>query len=145
MDTKLEIVVLPVADVDRAKNFYKTLGWREDADLATSEDFRVVQPHRDERTDGWPCPGPGQLRLVVSFSDPDGNGWLLQEVTTRLPGRIDRATTSYSSSSDLSSALRRAKDAHGEHEKRTGVPDENWLDWYADYMVAEQAGTELPK
>lgn len=181
MDTKLEIVVLPVADVDRAKSFYKTLGWREDADLATSEDFRVVQltppgsscsvifgtgltdaspgsaqglhlivseidaaraelvergvelsevfhdaggvfhhTGTNERMTG-PAPDRASYGSFVSFSDPDGNGWLLQEVTTRLPGRIDPATTSYSSSSHLASALRRAKDAHGEHERRTGV------------------------
>jgi catechol 2,3-dioxygenase-like lactoylglutathione lyase family enzyme len=84
-------------------------------------------------------------RSFASFSDPDGNGWLLQEITTRLPGRIDSAATSFASISDLASALRRAEAAHGEHEKRTGGQrDENWPDWYAAYMVAEQAGTELP-
>jgi len=81
----------------------------------------------------------------ASFEDPDGNRWLLQEITTRLPGRIDSAATTFSSVSDLSSALRRAEAAHGEHEKRTGERDANWPDWYAKYMVAEQAGTELPQ
>ena len=81
----------------------------------------------------------------ASFEDPDGNRWLLQEITTRLPGRIDSATTTFSSASDLASALRRAEAAHGEHEKRTGERDANWPDWYAKYMVAEQAGTELPQ
>ncbi|HEY8410996.1 MAG TPA: VOC family protein [Pyrinomonadaceae bacterium] len=81
----------------------------------------------------------------ASFKDPDGNGWLLQEITTRLPGRIDSAATTFNSASDLSSALRRAEAAHGEHEKRTGQRDANWPDWYAKYMVAEQAGTELPQ
>ena len=85
----------------------------------------------------------GSYRSFASFRDPDGNGWLLQEVTTRLPGRIDPATTTFASASDLASALRRAEAAHGEHEKRTGKRDENWPDWYAAYMVAEQAGTEL--
>ena len=84
-------------------------------------------------------------RSFASFSDPDGNGWLLQEITTRLPGRIDPAATSFASASDLASALRRAEAAHGEHEKRTGQRDTNWPDWYAEYVVAEQAGTELPK
>jgi hypothetical protein len=81
----------------------------------------------------------------ASFEDPDGNRWLLQEITTRLPGRIDSAVTTFNSVSDLSSALRRAEAAHGEHEKRTGQRDANWPDWYAEYMVAEQAGTELPQ
>lgn len=81
----------------------------------------------------------------ATFSDPDGNTWLLQEVTTRLPGRVDPATTAYSSVADLAAALRQAAAAHGEHEKRTGQADENWPDWYAAYMVAVRAGTELPK
>jgi hypothetical protein len=80
----------------------------------------------------------------ASFRDPDGNGWLLQEVTTRLPGRIDAAETVFASAEDLAGALRRAEAAHGEHEKRTGQRDENWPDWYAAYMVAEQSGAELP-
>ena len=80
----------------------------------------------------------------ASFSDPDGNGWLFQEVTTRLPGRVDPATTSYTSASDLAAALRRASAAHGEHEKRIGAADPNWPDWYAEYMVRERAGDELP-
>jgi hypothetical protein len=92
-----------------------------------------------------PDPGHRSYRSFASFTDPDGNGWLLQEVTTRLPGRIDTAETSFGSASDLASALRRAETAHGEHEKRTGKRDANWPDWYADYMVAEQAGTELPQ
>jgi hypothetical protein len=85
-------------------------------------------------------------RSFASFRDPDGNGWLFQELTTRLPGRIDSAATSFASASDLASALRRAAAAHGEHEKRTGGQrDENWPDWYAEYMVSEQSGKELPK
>jgi catechol 2,3-dioxygenase-like lactoylglutathione lyase family enzyme len=83
-------------------------------------------------------------RSFASFHDPDGNGWLLQEITTRLAGRIDPAATSFGSASDLASAFRRAEAAHGEHEKRTGQRDANWPEWYAAYMVAEQAGTELP-
>jgi catechol 2,3-dioxygenase-like lactoylglutathione lyase family enzyme len=93
-----------------------------------------------------PDPQHGSYRSFASFSDPDGNGWLLQEVTTRLPGRIDSGVTSYGSVSDLSSALRRAEAAHGEHEKRTGGQrDANWPDWYATYMAAEQSGEELPQ
>ena len=80
----------------------------------------------------------------ASFSDPDGNGWLLQEITTRLPGRVEPAETGFVSAADLASALRRAASAHGEHEKRSGQADENWPDWYAAYMVAERAGEELP-
>jgi catechol 2,3-dioxygenase-like lactoylglutathione lyase family enzyme len=91
-----------------------------------------------------PDPEHRSYRSFASFSDPDGNGWLLQDITTRLPGRIDSATTSFGSASDLASALRRAEAAHGEHEKRTGQRDANWPDWYAAYMVAEQAGTKLP-
>jgi catechol 2,3-dioxygenase-like lactoylglutathione lyase family enzyme len=84
-------------------------------------------------------------RSFASFKDPDGNGWLLQEITARLPGRVDPATTNFASVNDLANAMRRAEAAHGEHEKRTGERDENWPDWYAKYMMAEQAGTELPK
>ena len=94
------------------------------------------------------APGPDPERRTYAsfaeFSDPDGNLWQLQEITNRLPGRVDPSTTTYSSVADLAGALRRAAAAHGEHEKRTGQRDENWSDWYAAYMVAEQAGTELP-
>ena len=87
----------------------------------------------------------GSYRSFASFRDPDGNGWLLQEVTTRLPGRIDSATTAFASTNDLASALRRAEAAHGQHEKRTGQRDANWPDWYAEYMVREQTGEKLPQ
>jgi catechol 2,3-dioxygenase-like lactoylglutathione lyase family enzyme len=93
-----------------------------------------------------PDPEHRSYRTFASFSDPDGNGWLFQEITTRLAGRIDSAATSFASTNDLAGALRRAAAAHGEHEKRTGGKfDENWPDWYASYMVAEQAGKELPQ
>jgi catechol 2,3-dioxygenase-like lactoylglutathione lyase family enzyme len=206
VDMKLEVVVIPVSDVDRAKQFYGSLGWRLDADVTTGDDFRLIQftppgsecsiqfgtnvtsatpgsaqnlylivadleAARDElvargvevseifheRTRGarfghadtngrvsGPDPDRSSYRSYASFSDPDGNGWLFQEVTTRLPGRIDPAETAFASVNDLAGALRRAEAAHGEHEKRTGQRDENWPDWYAAYMVAEQAGTELP-
>ena len=209
VDMKLEVVVIPVSDVDRAKEFYGRLGWRLDADFDNGEGFRVMQftppgsgcsvifgknvtaaapgsaqglylvvsdieAARDElvahgvnasevfhdadgvhsgadqpylfgrlRVSG-PDPEHRSYRSFVSFSDPDGNGWLLQEVTTRLPGRVAGDTT-YASASDLSQALQRAAAAHGRHEALTGQADPNWPDWYAEYMVREQAGEELPK
>ena len=206
---KFEIVVIPVSDVDRAKEIYGRLGWRLDADFAAGDDFRVIQftppgsgcsvifgknvtpaapgsskglylivsdieaARKDLLSRGvdvsevfhgasgvyagtdepylfgrlrvsGPDPEHGSYRSFASFRDPDGNGWLLQEITTRLPGRIDPAATSFASATDLASALRRAEAAHGQHEKRTGGRDANWPDWYAKYMAAEQAGTELP-
>jgi hypothetical protein len=101
------------------------------------------QPGGSGRVSG-PAPNHASYWSFATFRDPDGNGWLLQEVTTRLPGRIDSGTTSFGSASDLASAFRRAEAAHGEHEKRTGQRDANWPEWYAAYMVAEQAGTKLP-
>ena len=91
-----------------------------------------------------PDPEHRSYRSFASFSDPDGNGWLFQEITTRLPGRVTGGTA-YGSVNDVASALRRAAAAHGEHEKRIGAADPNWPDWYAAYMVAEQAGKELPQ
>ena len=210
-DMKFEIVVIPVSDVDRAKQFYTKLGWRLDADYDNGKDFRViqftppgsgcsvifgknvtaaapgsaqglylivsdVQAARDEllgrgvaisevfhdaagvyagadepylfgrlRVSGAD-PDHRSYRSFASFHDPDGNGWLFQEITTRLAGRIDPATTTFASANDLASAFRRAEAAHGLHEKRMGGQrDENWADWYAAYMVAEQAGSELPQ
>jgi catechol 2,3-dioxygenase-like lactoylglutathione lyase family enzyme len=206
VDEKLEVVVIPVWDADRAKQFYASLGWRLDADRATGDDFRIVQftppgsgcsiqfgtgissaapgsvqglylivpdvqaaragliargvevseafhegtPgarfHRDGtagRVSG-PAPEHASYGSFASFRDPDGNGWLLQEITSRLPGRVDPAVTSFGSASDLADAMRRASAAHGEHEKRIGQADANWPNWYARYMVAEQAGTQLP-
>ena len=206
IDVKLEVVVIPVSDADRAKEFYGRLGWRLDADFRFDNGFRVIQftPPGSECSVQFgthiTSAGPGSaqgLYLVVSdieaarnelvtrgvevsdvfhagtpgaqfqpegipgrvagpapdhatyssyatFSDPDGNGWLLQEITARLAGRIDTAATSYGSASDLASALRRAAAAHGTHEKRIDKADLNWPDWYAEYLVAEHAGTELP-
>jgi len=208
-DMKLEIVVLPVSDVGRAKEFYAKLGWRLDADFDNGKDFRIIQftppgsgcsvifgknltpaapgsaqglylivsdiqasrktlldlgvrvtevfhsegmyAGTDEpylfgrvRVSG-PDPQHQSYRSFASFRDPDGNGWLFQEITTRLPGRVDPAATTFASASDLANAMRRAEAAHGEHEKRTGQRDENWPDWYARYMAAEQSGQELPK
>ena len=203
VDMNLEVVLIPVSDVDRAKEFYRSLGWRLDADVAAGDDFRLIQftppgagcsvqfgtnltsaapgsaqglylivsgieAARDElvargvevsevfhegtpgarfhdagRVAG-PSPEHSSYGSFASFSDPDGNGWLFQEVTTRLPGRVDPAATSYASASDLAGALRRASAAHGEHEKRISAADPNWPDWYAEYMVRERAGDELP-
>ena len=194
VDMKLEVVVVPVSDVDRAEEFYGRLGWRQDVTPPGSGVFQFT-PHGSECSVQFgknltsAAPGSAQRTyLIVSdietardalaaagievgeifhlgpdgpvggldperrtyrslalFSDPDGNSWLLQEITSRLPGRINAAATSFGSASDLASAFRRAEAAHGEHEKRTGQRDVNWPDWYAAYMVAEQAGTEPPQ
>ena len=93
---------------------------------------------------GGPDPQHRSYRSFASFHDPDGNGWLFQEITNRLPGRVT-GDTAYTSAGDLSQALRRAAAAHGIHEARTGQADPNWPDWYAEYMVREQAGEELPQ
>jgi catechol 2,3-dioxygenase-like lactoylglutathione lyase family enzyme len=172
-DLKLEAVVIPVSDVDRAKEFYLRLGWRLDADLAGSaqnllvvSDVVASQAELAEAgaaptevfhdgTGGYNRFDPGvrasgpdpERRTYASFAefrDPDDNLWQLQEITNRLPGRVDPSTAAYSSVSDLAGALRRAEAAHGEHEARTGTRDENWPDWYAAYMVAEATGGELP-
>jgi predicted enzyme related to lactoylglutathione lyase len=202
---KLEVVVIPVADVDRAKEFYLKLGWRLDADFQFDNGFRVVQftPHGSAASIQFgtkitqATPGSAQnMYLVVSditaardqlaargvdvsevfhpgepgaafqvdrlsarisgsspehasygsfatFSDPDGNRWLLQEVTTRLPGRIDPAATAFATVNDLANALRRAADAHGEHEKRTGLRDANWSDWYAAFICGRAGRPSL--
>ena len=194
VDMKLEAIVIPVSDVERAQEFYRRLGWRQDVTPPGSGVFQFTPhgsgcsvqfganltsaaPGSAQRTYlivsdieaareklvaagvevsevfhlgpegpvGGPDPEHGSYRSLASFSDPDGNSWLLQEITTRLAGRIDTGVTSFGSASDLASALRRAEAAHGEHEKRAGGQrDENWPDWYAAYMAAEQAGTELP-
>ena len=209
IDMKFEIVIIPVSDLGRAKQFYARLGWRLDADFDNGKGFRVIQftppgsgcsvifgtnvttaapgsaqglylivsdveaaraellgrgvevsevfhsdgvdAGKDEpylfgrRRVSWADPQHGSYRSFASFRDPDGNGWLFQEVTTRLPGRVDAAATTFASASDLASALRRAEAAHGKYETRIGKGrDENWSEWYAAYMVAEQSGAELP-
>ena len=121
MDMKLEVVVVPVSDVDRAKDFYQALGWRLDADFVTAPDFRVIQ-------------------MTPPGSACDGNSWFVQEVTTRLPGRATSALAAYDSVAGLAGALRRAAAAHGKHEEETGQPDPDWPDWYAQYMADESAG-----
>ena len=206
VELKLEAVVIPVSDVDRAKEFYARLGWRLDADFSFENGVKIVQftppgssgsvqfgskmtsaapgsaenlylivsdveAARDElvahgaevsdvfhagspgaqfQPDGapdrlaGPAPDHASYGSFATFTDPDGNRWLLQEVTNRLPGRVDATDTSFASTSDLANALRRAESAHGQHEQRTGQRDENWPDWYAAYMVAEQSGAEPP-
>ncbi len=192
VDMKVEVVVIPVSDVDRATQFYLRLGWRQDVTPPGSGIVELT-PHGSSCSVQFganltsAAPGSAKSYLIVSdiedarnklvaagievsdifhfgpsgrvsgadpehrsyssratFSDPDGNIWLLQEVTTRLPGRVDSGVTSFGSASDLASALRRAEAAHGQHEKRIGQADPNWPDWYAEYVAAEQAGTELP-
>jgi len=193
VDMKLEVVTIPVSDIDRATEFYVGLGWRQDVTPPGSGIVQLTPPGSGcsvqfgtNRTSAEPgsaqntflivtdiqaaydylvgrgiqvsgvfhlgpdgpvsgaAPEHASYGSLATFSDPDGNTWLLQEITTRLPGRIDAAETAFASTADLSSAMRRASVAHGEHEKRIGEADENWPDWYAAYMVAEQAGTELP-
>jgi len=118
--------------------------------VQVSEVFHAGTPGAQFQPDGatgrvtGPAPDHASYRSYATFSDPDGNSWILQEVTTRLPGRVDPTTTTFASATGLASALRRAADAHGEHEKRIGNADPNWPDWYAEYIVHEQAGEELP-
>ena len=118
--------------------------------VEVSEVFHPETPGAQFQPDGTsgrvsgPAPDHASYRSFVTFSDPDGNSWLLQEVTARLPGRVDAAATTFTSSTELAAALRRAAAAHGEHEKRTGQHDADWADWYAEYVVREQAGKPLP-
>jgi catechol 2,3-dioxygenase-like lactoylglutathione lyase family enzyme len=188
---KLEVVIIPVTDVDRSTEFYGRLGWRQDqtppgvvqftphgsgcsvqfgpslttASPGSSKEYLIVSDieatrdslvasgievgdifHRGpDGQGGGPDPQHRSYQSLASFSDPDGNNWVLQEITTRLPGRVDASETSFGSASDLSSAMRRAAIAHGEHEKRIGQEDANWPDWYAEYMVREQSGGPLPQ
>ena len=194
VDMKLEVIVLPVSDFERAEQFYRRLGWRQDVtppgsgvlqftphgsacSIQFGKNLTSAAPGSAQRTylivsdieavreaiiaagidvseifhfgPNGPVGGPDPERRtygsLATFSDPDGNSWLLQEITTRLPGRIDSGVTSFGSASALASAMRRAEAAHGEHEKRTGERDANWSDWYAEYMAAEQTGGELPQ
>jgi catechol 2,3-dioxygenase-like lactoylglutathione lyase family enzyme len=210
VDMKFEVVVIPVSDVDRAKEFYSRLGWRLDADFDSGKDFRVIQftppgsgcsiifgknvtgaapgaaqglylvvsdveaaraelvgkgvevseafhdsageyAGSDEpylfgrKRVGGVDPDHRSYRSFASFHDPDGNGWLFQQITARLPGRVDPAAATFASAKDLAEAMRRASVAHGQHEARIGKADANWPDWYAEYMVREQAGEELPQ
>jgi catechol 2,3-dioxygenase-like lactoylglutathione lyase family enzyme len=125
---------LIVSDIEATRNALV------DAGIDVSEIFHLGS----KGPVGGPDPEHRTYRSLATFSDPDGNSWLLQEITTRLPGRIDTGVTSFGSASDLASAMRRAEAAHGDHEKRLRQRDANWSDWYAEYMAAEQAGAELP-
>ena len=135
---------LIVSDIEAARDELARLG----ADIskvfhAEAAGAQFQPAGASGRVDGS-APDRGSYNSFASFADPDGNGWLLQEVTTRLPGRIEGSATSFNSVSDLANALRRAEAAHGEHEKRIGEADANWPDWYAEYMVRAQSGEELP-
>jgi catechol 2,3-dioxygenase-like lactoylglutathione lyase family enzyme len=189
-DMKVEVIVISVSDIDRAKEFYLQLGWRLDvtppgvvqftplgswcsvqfgksltsaapgsskaylivADVVATRERLVASGievgeffHSGPEGRGSGLdPNRVSYRSRATFSDPDGNVWLLQEVTTRLPGRVDAGLSAFGSASELANAMRRASVAHGEHEKRIGTADPNWPDWYAEYIVAEQAGAELP-
>jgi catechol 2,3-dioxygenase-like lactoylglutathione lyase family enzyme len=199
VDMKFEVSLIPVSNVDRAKEFYTRLGWQLDDDIVAGDDFRVVQltppgsgssisfgkgitpakpgsfrgglivsdveaahnelvarginasdvfhgsPFSPAGRISGPDPERQSYHSYVAFEDPDGNAWIVQEVTRRAPGRIDPAKMTFASANDLASAIRRAAAAHGEHEKRDGQRDANWPNWYAAYIAAEQAGTELPK
>jgi catechol 2,3-dioxygenase-like lactoylglutathione lyase family enzyme len=111
--------------------------------VAVSEVFHGSPFNPAGRISG-PDPERKSYMSYALFEDPDGNAWLLQEITVRLPGRIDAGDTTFASAADLAGAMRRASVAHGEHEQRIGAADANWPEWYAEYMVAEQAGTGLP-
>jgi hypothetical protein len=130
---------LIVSDIQAAREELQSHG------VAVSGVFHFAGFNRLDATGrvSGPAPERRSYASFVSFSDLDGNGWLLQEITTRLPGRVDPVATAFGSATDLASALRRAAAAHGEHEKRLGM-DANWPDWYASYIVAEQAGGDLP-
>ena len=134
---------LIVSDIEAARDELAARGAKVSEVFHPGTPGAQFQPDGSGRV-GGPAPDHATYSSFATFSDPDGNGWLLQEITTRLPGRVDPAATSFASASDLASAFRRAEAAHGEHEKRTGQRDANWADWYAEYMVAEQAGTKLP-
>jgi catechol 2,3-dioxygenase-like lactoylglutathione lyase family enzyme len=136
---------LIVSDINAARNELAARG------VEVSEVFHAGTPGAQFQTEGSSgrvsglAPDHATYGSFATFSDPDGNGWLVQEITTRLPGRIDARTTTYGSANDLASALRRAEAAHGQHEARVGHRDENWPDWYARFMTAEQHGAELPE
>ncbi len=135
---------LIVSDIEAARNELVARGVEVSEVFHAGTPGAQFQPVGTKGRISGPAPDHASYGSFATLSDPDGNVWLLQEITTRLPGRIDAAETVFASTADLASALRRAEAAHGEHEKRTGQRDANWPDWYAAYMVAEQAGKELP-
>ena len=136
---------LVVSDVEAARAQLVALG----ADVtevfhpgAPGGQFECAGP--DARLDGLDDERSSYGSFAI-VHDPDGNAWLLQEITTRFPGRTNPNTTTYASIPDLANAMRRASVAHGEHEARTGQADANWPDWYSAFMVAEQSGSPLPE
>ncbi|WP_433277939.1 VOC family protein [Pseudonocardia xinjiangensis] len=135
---------LIVSDIEAARDELAARGAEVSEAFHAGEPGAQYQPGAGSARVSGRAPENASYGTYATFADPDGNVWLLQEVTTRLPGRVDAAETSFRSVADLASAMRRAEAAHGEHEKRTGERDEDWPAWYAAYMVAEQAGTELP-
>jgi catechol 2,3-dioxygenase-like lactoylglutathione lyase family enzyme len=136
---------LVVSDIEAARNELVARAVEVSNVFHSGTPGAQFQPDGTPGRVGGPSPDHATYGSFATFSDPDSNGWLLQEITTRLPGRIDTGETTFASAADLASALRRVEAAHGDHEKRTGAADPNWPEWYAAYMVAEQAGTELPK
>jgi len=136
---------LIVSNIQAARDQLAAVGAKVSEVFHPSTPGAQFQPDSAGGRVAGPAPDHATYRSFATFSDPDGNSWLLQEITTRLPGRVDPAATSFASASDLASTFRRAEAAHGEHEKRIGQRDANWADWYAAYMVAEQAGEELPQ
>jgi hypothetical protein len=136
---------LVVSDIENARNELAGLGVEVSNVFHAGTPGAQFEPNGASGRFNGPSPNRATYGSFATFSDPDGNCWLLQEITTRLPGRVDIGETAFAAVADLASALRRAEAAHGEHEKRTGQRDANWPDWYAAYMMAEQAGTELPK
>jgi catechol 2,3-dioxygenase-like lactoylglutathione lyase family enzyme len=135
---------LIVSDIEAARGQLAERGAAVGGVFHSGSPGAQFEPGGGDGRVGGPAPGGQSYSSFATFKDPDGNTWLLQEITTRLPGRVDAATTSFASAADLAAAMRQASAAHGEHEKRIGHADENWPDWYAAYMVAVQAGTELP-
>ena len=135
---------LIVSDIDGARNELTDRGAKVSDVFHAGSPGAQLQPDDTSGRVSGRDPDHPSYNSFATFEDPDGNDWLLQEVTDRLPGRIGSDLTSFSSTSDLAGALRRAEAAHGEHEKRTGKADPDWPDWYAAYMAAEQAGSELP-
>jgi catechol 2,3-dioxygenase-like lactoylglutathione lyase family enzyme len=135
---------LIVSDIDAGREKLMTRGAKVSEVFHSAEPGAQLDPQGTSGRASGPDPGHKSYSSFATFEDPDGNSWLLQEVTDRLPGRLDPSVTSFNSAGDLAGALRRAESAHGEHEKRIGHADPDWPDWYAEYMVREQTGQDLP-
>jgi catechol 2,3-dioxygenase-like lactoylglutathione lyase family enzyme len=135
---------LIVSDIDAGREELMSRGAKVSDVFHSAEPGAQLDPLGTSGRASGPDPGHKSYSSFATFEDPDGNSWLLQEVTNRLPGRLDPSVTSFNSAGDLAAALRRAESAHGEHEKRIGHADPDWPDWYAEYMVREQTGQDLP-